>query len=486
MIQSRFSSIVLLVICGAVFGVNGAVKDEAVFHDKSDELGIKPANSAAAWADFNNDGWEDVYTGGWVWVNSKGKTFTRLKVSGRGTAADFDNDGWIDIFSYSKREFFRNIKGSKFSKTDMVKLPKSVSHGACWADFNNDGFADIYIGGYEDFKAGVTYSDLLLTNNAGKSFNISSRIAGHRARGVTACDFDEDGDVDVYVSNYRLQPNLLLINDGKGNLTDRAADYNSRASSGEFKGGHSIGACWADFDNDGHFDLFAGNFAHDDSRGDQPESRFLRNGGPEKGYKFTDLGQRGIWYQESYASCAAGDYDNDGDVDLYFTTVYGTASFGRKNHPVLFRNEGGWRFTDVTHEAGLGGLGPTYQAGWADFDNDGDLDLITDGKLFVNGGNDNHWLKVRLGGDGVTINKNALGAQVRINTGGKVFTRQVEAGTGEGNQNSMTLHFGLGGHNGVVDLQIIWPDGRKKLVKAVDIDSTVEVEYISKPDPGSE
>lgn len=486
MIRTRFSSILVLVICGAVFGVNGAGKDEGVFHDKSGALGIKPGNSAAAWADFNNDGWEDVYTGGSVWVNSKGKTFTKLKVSGRGTAADFDNDGWVDIYSYSKQKLWRNINGSKFSKTDMVKLPKVVSNGACWADFDNDGFADIYIGGYEDYKAGVTYTDMLLINKAGKCFNIDSRIDGHRARGVTACDFDEDGDIDVYVSNYRLQPNLLLINDGKGNLTDRAAEYNARASSGEFKGGHSIGACWADFDNDGHFDLFAGNFAHDDSRGDQPESRFLRNGGPEKGYRFTDLGQRGVWYQESYASCAAGDYDNDGDVDLYFTTVYGTASFGKKNHPVLFRNEGGWRFTDVTQKAGLAGLGPTYQAAWADFDNDGDLDLISDGKLFVNGGNENHWLKVRLRGDGAKINKNALGAQVRIKTGDQVLTRQVEAGTGEGNQNSMILHFGLGGHNKVIDVQVIWPDGRKKVMESVGIDSTVEVEYISKPDPGSE
>ena len=72
-------------------------------------------------------------------------------------------------------------------------------------------------------------------------------------------------------------------------------------------GGHSIGVAWGDFDNDGRLDLFAGNFAHDDHRGDQPESRFLRNQGSDHDYRFEDMGQSGVWYQESYASWAAGE-----------------------------------------------------------------------------------------------------------------------------------------------------------------------------------
>mgnify|MGYP000439311807 CR=1 FL=1 len=97
---------------------------------------------------------------------------------------------------------------------------------------------------------------------------------------------------------------------------------------------------------------------------------------------FDDLAECGVWYQESYASPAAADFDNDGDLDLFFTTVYATASFNKKNHPVLFRNDTpsapdqpAWVFTDATDGSGLEALPPTYQAAWADFDRDGDLDL---------------------------------------------------------------------------------------------------------------
>jgi len=235
------------------------------------------------------------------------------------------------------------------------------------------------------------------------------------------------------------------------------------------------GAGWADFNHDGLFDLFAGNFAHVDNRGDQPKSRFLRNLGPEKNHAFADLGAGGVFYQESYASPAAGDYDNDGQLDLFFTTVYGTASFNRPNHPVLFRNTGGFAFANVTAAAKLAGLPPTYQAAWADFDNDGDLDLVTAGKLFVNQGTGNHWLKVRLTGDGLTVNRAAIGAQVRIMLPDKILTRQVEAGTGEGNQNDLTLHFGLGRHSAPVNLEVFWPGKKVQTFRGVAPDRLCNV-----------
>ncbi|NRA96341.1 MAG: CRTAC1 family protein, partial [Planctomycetes bacterium] len=219
----------------------------------------------------------------------------------------------------------------------------------------------------------------------------------------------------------------------------------------------------------GWMDLFAGNFAHVDSRGDQPKSRFLENLGPDKGYRFKDRGTCGVHYQESYATPSTGDYDNDGNLDVFFTTVYGTASFGRKNTPVLFRNDGAFAVTDVTAASGLADLPPTYQAAWADYDNDGALDLVSGGKLFRNGGNGNAWLKVRLRGDGVKVNRAAVGAQVRVRIGEKVHTRQVASGTGEGNQNDATLHFGLGSHAGSVALEIIWPGGRRQQIKDVPV-----------------
>jgi len=95
----------------------------------------------------------------------------------------------------------------------------------------------------------------------------------------------------------------------------------------------------------------------------------------------------------------------------------------------------------------------TYQASWADFDNDGHLDIITGGRLFRNPGTTNHWLKVRLEGGG-KVNRAAIGAQVRLRRGDQTLTRQVEVATGQGNQNDLTLHFGLGDGKDPVRLEI--------------------------------
>lgn len=449
-----------------------------VFEDHTPDLGLTPANSAACWVDVDNDGWVDLCTGGVVWHNEAGQSFSKL-AEGLGTviAADFDNDGFVDLFSWSAVKLYRSEAGQRFTEVPLGDLPKCVSRGACWGDLNGDGFVDLYVGGYEDWDAGITYPDMVLMNQSGGSFTLAWAESRRRARGVTACDFDGDGDLDIYVSNYRLQPNILRLNDGTGTLREAARTYNALATSDGFDGGHSIGACWGDFDNDGHIDLFAGNFAHRDSRGDQPKSRILRNTGPDNAWVFEDLGTCGVFYQESYATPALGDYDNDGDLDVFFTTVYGTASFGVKNYPVLFRNNGGCTLTDATAEAAVAGLPPTYQAAWADFDNDGDLDLISSGKLFVNQGNLSHWLKVRLEGDGATVNRSAIGAQVRIRLGDAVLTRQIEAGTGEGNQNDLVLHFGLGAHGGPVDLEILWPGGVMQTVGGVGVDQLVVVRF---------
>ncbi|MBI3865462.1 MAG: VCBS repeat-containing protein [Planctomycetia bacterium] len=226
------------------------------FRDRTGELGLELANSQACWVDVDNDGWADLCAGGVVWRNNAGKGFVKLAEGlGEVVAADFDNDSFADLFSFSSLRVYRNNSGKAFEPIEMPKLPKCVSVGACWGDFNGDGFVDLYVGGYEDWDAGITYPDLLLVNEKGKSFHLAWSAARFRARGVTACDFDQDGDLDVYVSNYRLQPNLLWLNDGQGKFKDVAAEYNAVGTSPGFAGGHSIGAAWCDFDNDGKFDL---------------------------------------------------------------------------------------------------------------------------------------------------------------------------------------------------------------------------------------
>lgn len=440
--------------------------------------GPEIGTGAACWVDLNNDGWPDLVAGGSIWRNEKGKTFTKIGACGDAVAADFDNDGFADLFSWSQLKLYRNESGLKFIESPLPALPPTSSRGASWGDWNNDGYVDLFIGGFEDWDKGITYPSMILMNEQGKGFRLHWQDATYRARGVTACDFDSDGDLDIYVSNYRLQPNRLWVNDGKGGFRDQAEPRNTLATSQGFGGGHSIGAAWGDFDADGFFDLFAGNFAHVDSRGDQPKSRFLRNLG-RGSYRFDDKGTCGVFYQESYATPAAGDYDNDGRLDLFFTTVYLPASFNKPNHPVLFRNAADFDFVDVTKEAGLQELPPTYQAAWADFDRDGDLDLVSAGKLFVNQGmRGNHWISLTLKGDGKRINRLAIGAQVRIRVADKVLSRQVEAGTGEGNQNDLTIHFGLGNaKQNAVEAEVLWPGGSKQTVRSLAIDKHHTVQF---------
>ncbi len=458
------------------------------FVDSTADLGLTLNSGPAAWGDINGDGWPDLACAGAVWINKQGLSFSRVATPVTGIIADIDNDGDGDLIAFAPIAIYRNTAASAsdtptFEPVALPDLPKTLARGAAVGDYNNDGYVDVYFGGYEVWDPQTTYPDLLLLSDSGERFELAFSSSAYRARGVTACDFDEDGDLDIYVSNYRLQPNALWVNEGEGKLADRAAALNTVATSADFNGGHSIGACWGDFDNDGHFDLFAGNFAHVDSRGDQPKSRFLKNLGPEtdQPFGFDDLGECGVWYQESYASPAAGDFDNDGDLDLYFTTVYANASFGKKNYPVLYRNDSTvdsepWGFADATEASGLEQLPATYQAAWADFDHDGDLDLVTAGKLFVNQlQSDAHWLEVRLRGN--EANLDAIGAQARITLpDGRTLSRQVELGTGEGNANSPILHFGLGEFAGPVALVIRWPGGERQTTQSVPVDQLVTIE----------
>ena len=464
------------ILVAVAFG-QSAHLSQPIFVDRTQEMGLQLNADAVCLVDMDNDGWTDICSSTGIWHNNHGTGFTRVGEGGTFVAADFDNDGFVDLFDYSRQRLYRNNGGKAFVPVDLPALPPTNSRGACWGDFNGDGFADLYIGGFEDWDRDITYPSMILVNESGKSFKLAWTSATYRTRGVTACDFNRDGNLDIYVSNYRLQPNQLWLNSGGAKFRDAASEFGVVATSPGFDGGHSIGAAWGDFNNDGWMDLFAGNFAHRDSRGDQPISRFLLNIGPKRGYHFDDVGTCGIYYQESYASPAVADFDNDGNLDLFFTTVYPVASFNNPNFPVLYRNDGNMHFSDVTEFAGLSKLPPNYQAAWADFNHDGRMDLVTAGHLYMNNAPQKHWLEVRLRGDGKSVNRSAIGSQVRIPFHGKTLTRQVEAGTGEGNQNDLTLHFGLADEKSPVDLEIYWPNGKTQHIHRVRCDQVVDFTY---------
>ena len=458
-------------LTGLVLLQVATANSQVTFLDKSAELGFTGTAGrwAVAWADYNNDGYADLYDG-YTWKNNEGKGFTKLAHPHRSTGifADYDNDGYLDLFisdSQASLALYRNMSGTgEFTKQKLPTMPMDTSMCLAWADLNGDGYVDLYVGGGNP----GAQTDAVYMSHDGNFFTVKPFGGNLYTRGVNACDYDEDHDMDVLASRYWFQANQLWQNDGAGNLTDVGG------AAGVHGAGHTISAAFADMDNDGHFDLFACNFNHHDNRRSE-DAILYKNMGPEGSWqfdrKFTFGG--GDW-QESYASCALADYDNDGDVDIFITTVYGG------NHARLYRNDGNWTFTNVTAAQGLGGIGSSmnYQAAWGDYDNDGDMDLVTDGRLFQNQGNANHWLRVRLVGNGRGVNHAAIGAQVRIvvpDLG--TLVRQVESGTGQGNQNDLTLHFGLGSHASPVDLEISWPDGTSQTVASVAVDQTVKVFY---------
>lgn len=462
---------------------------KAQFRNATQEWNFSGA-SKAAFADFDNDGFVDVYTGTLL-RNISGKKFEVVKDSGIGSGegiwGDYNNDGKLDLFLFTGAgALYKNLGGSKFEKVDFPEMPTVNSRGAVWVDLNNDSFLDLYVGGYEIWQKKV-HPDVVFMNQKDGTFSKHWQQKDcFSARGVTAADFNEDGFADVFVSNYRLQPNFLLESDGKGNLKDVTKTSNAIGTPSaqiNYTGGikypmcgHTIGSCFGDLDNDGHLDLFVGNFSHPNPAQNRPE--FLKNLGPKSSYQFEDRSKdAGLAWQESFASPTLGDFDNDGDLDLFFTTVYAVGSGGIKNFPVLYRNNGGWKFEDVTQQEKLGQIGATYQAAWADVDNDGDLDLATAGAIYLNDAKRENFLKIRLVGDGTKVNATGVGAIVRIKVGDQTLTRQVESGVGEGNQNELQLHFGLGNHSANVDVEVTWPGKIVQVAKQLKVNQSHKISF---------
>lgn len=469
-----------------VFALAVTTDSYGQFTDASGELGFS-GGSKAAFGDYNNDGYVDLYSGK-LWRNENGQRFVEVTDSGieggEGTWGDYDNDGNLDLFTFTgSGALYKNRRDGNFDKIEFPELPTKNSRGAVWIDINNDSLLDLYVGGYEIWQQTVHPDVVYMNKGQGVFEEVWRSPENYSTRGVTAADYNGDGFVDVYVSNYRLQPNSLWKNNHKNgfkNVAEQSKSHGIPDSVIEYTGGikypvcgHTIGSCFSDLNNDGLIDLFVGNFSHPRPGQDHPQ--FLQNGGPEKDFVFEDRSKSaGLAWQESYASPTFGDFNNDGIQDLFFTTVYGVGSGNIHNYPVLYQGKGDWTFQDVTETQQVSKQPPTYQAAWADIDNDGDLDLCTAGKIFRN---DNQltgkWLKLALAGDGKKANRSGIGATVRITIGNRIITRHIESGTGEGNQNDLTLHFGFGDLNaGTVTAEVIWPGNYKQITNELKLNTT--------------
>jgi hypothetical protein len=461
------------------------------FHDSTKEYG-PIGGGPPAFADLDGDGFPDLICDGRIYKNDGGKRFidvtkeSGISASGAACVADIDNDGKLDIyFCGGNGKLYRNLGNLRFEDWTK-KIPPNKharSQAAAFGDVDGDGHVDLYVSNYEDWKDNTyPFPDLLFRNLGGdKGFEPWWEAKGDQVmpgRGVTFFDVDGDGKPEIYVSNYRLAPNFLWFFDAKTVLKDRAMELGAAGKPGPKVTygngtvipccGHTIGSCVADFDNDTHLDILVANFSHPPAF--QNRTQFLRNSGPPK-YRFEDKSETvKLHWQESYAVAAAGDVDNDGFVDFFLTAVYA----GDKS--VMYRNLGEWKFVDVTKESGVA-TAQTYQAAFADINGDGFLDMVSGGKVWINTlgehgqtAKHNH-LKIMLEGTG-KCNRAAISSRVVVKAGGKTFTRQVEAGTGSGCQNDLTLHFGLGAEKGPVEVVVHWAGGGTSTHRA-DVNKTV-------------
>lgn len=480
--------------------------------------GSLASSQNAAWGDYDNDGDPDLYLSTGLWRNDSG-TFTNIPNTafGPGLWLDTNNDGYLDIFSWAAGSvtnwgLYTNripagVEG--FAKDTIFPVPPRYgstpgfsSRGACPVDLDSDGHIDLYVGGYESWETNlpsrISYRDTMVRNMRGitgsttsiweisyqDAIHSASDIGAHqfrttdkanpakRTKGITACDYDEDGDTDIHVSVYRTSGNRLW----SGLVGRRHFDAGGFLDISGF--GNSIGSVWGDLDNDGYFDLFTANLRHD-STPQYDDSQFYRNLGPADGYRFANMTDDvNLPWQEADSNPTMADFDRDGDLDLFVTCSTG----GYPGRGRLFRNDGQWLFTEVTDSSGLptntSGQG-TDQNAWTDFNGDGALDLFTGGKLYRNRTSAGNWIKLKLNGDGSVVNRAAVGTVVEIYLGGKTLVRQVEGAVGEGNQNSPVLHFGLATNAGPLNVTIRWPGHSGTIVTNLAVNQSHTLNYTS-------
>lgn len=446
----------------------------------------------AAFGDVDQDGDDDLLTGGTLWVNDgTGRFEDRTEacgLAGLGGAAvfgDFDNDGFLDILAVgSQARLFQNLGDGTFvevTEASGVAIPAN-SQGVVWLDFDADGLLDFYAASYGTLAdPEVPERDFLFRNRGDKTFEdvtggmgMPVGIPRYHGRGVAFADYDGDGDPDIYVGNYRLDPNQLWRNRaGLAGFDEVAAQAGVQGDWSLYGFGHTIGPGFSDLNGDARPDLVVPNLAHPRFLWFSDRTIVYRNRG-DGTFEAIRTPDAGITYDETHSHAVLADFDSDGDVDVYLTAVYeGRRAF-------LYDNDGqGW-FRDATWEAGI-----LHLNGWgaaaSDVDGDKDMDLLA-GRLWLNRmAPTGRVLRLRLQGGARPddfrgwSNRDAIGASVIAEVGGKILWRQVEGGTGTGCQNTRLIHLGLGTADRADRVTVRWPSGRVTVLKDVSGDEVIDV-----------
>jgi enediyne biosynthesis protein E4 len=496
-----------------------------------DKFMMETFGSGVAWLDYDNDGFQDLYfvngapgSANALYHNNKDGTFTDVTreagvaVSGTGktvyktgvAVGDYDNDGYVDLFvsAFGPDILFKNNRDGTFID---VTAAAGVSGGAAeWStsagffDFDRDGHLDLYVVNYLDYRLSENpycglrkegyrlyclptlfdgVADRLFRNNGNGTFTDVSKPAGianpaGKGLGVTFCDYDRDGDTDVYIANDMVR-NFLYRNNGDGTFLDVAYgagvgfDANGKPQAG-------MGVDCGDYDRNGLPDLFVTNFSEElntlyENRGDGLFEDVSIKAGLGSGFLPLGFGTKFF------------DFDNDGDLDLHVTNghvidnvklVQPHLTYAQKD--LLYENVGG-RFEDVSARGG-----PALQAervgrglAVADFNNDGRLDVVISSvgrrpALLKNQGERaGNWLLIRA--EGTKSNRFGLGATMRIESEAGTVVREVNNVASYQSANDIRLHVGVGTAKVVRRIDVLWPSGAKQELLDVPVNQLLVI-----------
>ena len=342
---------------------------------------------------------------------------------------------------------------------------------AALGDGNEDGVLDVYWGNWlYKYPNPQSVPDVYVTGRGDGTFVDATATSGVKLTsalatyGVLWADYDNNGHPDIWVGNYGYDENLLFKNLGNGTYTNQAPALGvNKDGIGAF-GGNTFGGTFGDLDNDGDLDLFAANLAHPRYQPQSDRSTLLINQGAPN-FNFVEATvELGFEYDEGDVNATFADFDNDMDLDLVVASLYGG------HYSRLYRNDGDAGYTNVTYEAGVA-IEDSVSPAWSDLDEDGDLDLVISdrpGALRVNVftnrfGNQNHWLQLVL--EGTTANHDAIGARVIVIAGGVTQIREVAGGGGHSNtQSSKVVHVGLAQLEAIDKVLVRWPGGATETI----------------------
>jgi hypothetical protein len=458
---------------------------DGTFRDVSERSGLARSGwgQGVCAGDYNNDGREDLYVTYWgdnvLYRNDGEGSFSDAtgeadlpSTKGRWSTGcsffDYDRDGHLDLFvsNYVTFDFEKApLPGDNYFCTFM-SVPV-----ACGPEGLGGGTNILYHnrgdGTFEDVteKSGIANPrgpSTMTISVTGRSWR---RIGAYGFQSVAA-DFDNDGWPDVFVA-CDTAPSLLYHNNHDGTFTEIGVPAGA-ALSGQGVAQGGMGAATADFNGDGWLDLARANFSGD-------PTTLYRNNGDGSFYDVSNAAGLGV--NTKYVGMGVGflDADNDGWMDLFVANghVYPEADripgiIGFKQRNLLYRNLGNGRFADVSATAGPGlkAEGSSHGTAFADYDNDGDVDIAVSNNnappnlLRNQGGNKKNWIAVKL--VGTRSNRSAIGARVRVTVGGQSQMQEVTSGSSFMSQNDLRLHFGLGAAKSADMLEVLWPSGARE------------------------